>query len=118
MKKVIIIVILICANIQLIAMQQNQIDISGLDKVKLLQALFDRAKPQENSFVYYHSNNKLGRAGAENVLRNGHGYVDHVAGKVMKVNISDDRLDPFLFNTHNGAGAAEQVIQNLRAEQQ
>lgn len=118
MKKIIITAILIYANIQLTAMQPNTIDISGLDKAKLLQALFDRATPQDRSLMNYYSNNKLGLTGAENALRNGHGYVDRLAGKVMKVNMSGDRLDPFLFNQYNGAGTAEQVVQNLRAEQQ
>jgi hypothetical protein len=40
-------------------------------------------------------------------------YFDYLHGKVMKVDLSGDELDPGLYDRDNGQGAAERAIKHL-----
>ena len=37
-------------------------------------------------------------------------YFDYLYGRVMKVDLSKDTFDPFLYDRDNGQGAAERAI--------
>lgn len=43
-------------------------------------------------------------------------YFDYLYGRVMKVNITHDEFDPWLYDRDNGNGAAQRAIDNLRNE--
>ena len=43
-------------------------------------------------------------------------YFDYVKGRVMKVDLSGDEFSPRLYDRDNGQGAAEGVINALRAK--
>jgi hypothetical protein len=102
---------------QLAAMDSSEVNISGLDKITLLQRLFDRAKPRGRGFEHHNPNNTLSPEAAQMIIENGNGEIDYLFGRVMKVHVAGDTLNTRLFNRDNGAGVAEQVVQNLRAEQ-
>jgi len=42
-------------------------------------------------------------------------YFDYLSGRVMKVDLSSDELDPWLYDRDNGQGAAARMINALRA---
>lgn len=43
-------------------------------------------------------------------------YFDYLKGRVMKVRIEGDELNPRLYDRDNGQGAAARVIEHLRAQ--
>lgn len=87
------------------------IDISGLDKAEVLAALYNRAKAQGMGFLHY-TPGDMPIADAQKLVAE-HTYFDYVNGRVMKVDLSKDMLDPFLFDRDNGQGAAQTVIDQL-----
>ena len=40
-------------------------------------------------------------------------YFDYLKGRVMKVDLSGNELDPYLYDRDNGEGAAERVVSGL-----
>ncbi len=51
--------------------------------------------------------------GARTLLKS-HTYFDYLAGRVMKIDLSGDELDPRLYDRDLGQGAAERTIDALR----
>ena len=92
----------------------NMVSIKGLDKVDVLCALYDRTQPKGMGFLHYNPQ-PMTRAEAMDLLSKGQRF-DYVRGRVMKVNLSNDEFDPWLFDRDNGDGAAESVIAALRAK--
>jgi hypothetical protein len=88
----------------------SDINIAGLDKVKVLQALYERAKPQGMGFLHY-TPGPLPEAEAKACLER-HPYFDYLNGRVMKVDLGKDTLDPRLYDRDNGDGAAERALQD------
>ena len=89
------------------------IDISELNKAELLAALYNRAQPQGAGFLYYKPQN-MSPAEAQLILDTGRTNFYNLYGRMMKVNLSGDELDPWSYNRDNGPGAAEAVIAMLR----
>lgn len=87
----------------------SEISISGLDKAKVLQALYDRAKPQGMGFLQYVPGD-MPYKDARALTSGKYLYFDYVAGRVMKVDLSKDTLDPRLYDRDNGDGAAERAL--------
>lgn len=93
------------------------ISIKGLDKAKVLAALYNNAKPQGMGFLHY-TPKPMDEEEAQEVLNSGQTYFDYVLGRVMKVDLqSDEEFDPRLYNRDNGAGSAERAIATLRKEE-
>ena len=92
----------------------NMVSIKGLDKAEVLCALYDRARPLGMGLLHYNPQ-PMTRAEAMDLLSKTQ-YFDYVRGRVMKVNLSNDEFDTWLFDRDNGDGAAESVISALRAK--
>ncbi len=101
----------------------GKVNISGVDKAGLLRGLFYRAKPQGLGFLqvrYCESlltdnpepRDLLSDSDVEQILERG--YVDYLKGRVMKIDISGDSVDTFLYNRDNGEDAAEEIIEGFR----
>ena len=86
-------------------------DISGLDKAKVLCALYNHAQPQGLGFLHYNPA-PLSEDEATELLKETT-YFDYLKGRVMKVDLSKDELRTGLYNRDNGAGAAECALQSL-----
>jgi hypothetical protein len=43
-------------------------------------------------------------------------YFDYLKGRVMKVSLKDNELDPWGYDRDNGQGAALRVIERVRAQ--
>jgi hypothetical protein len=88
------------------------ISITGLDKAEVLMALYNRARPQRMGFLHY-TPTPLAKEEAQQLLA-GSNYFDYLNGRVMKVSLEGDELDPRLYDRDNGSGAAAEVIAELR----
>ncbi|GAF68735.1 unnamed protein product [marine sediment metagenome] len=93
------------------------IDISKLKPEAVLAALYNAAKAQgmgiavatPDAMTLFEAKNLLL---SETASRSG--YFDYLKGRVMKVRISGDTLDPRLYDRDNGEGAAKRAIDSIR----
>ncbi len=92
----------------------DKISLKGLEKAAVLAALYNGTRAQGLGFLNYSSSSMTPE---EAKLRFGpnFGYYDYVDGRVMKVNLEGEELDPWGYDRDNGQGAAERVINSLRA---
>ncbi|MET9776180.1 hypothetical protein ABZ023_18300 [Streptomyces sp. NPDC006367] len=92
----------------------RRIDISGLNKAKVLAALWNNAAPPPAHVTPNPRNFAMTAAeAAEILLREGAGF-DYLEDRLLKVNLSDDTFDPRGYDRDNGDGLAAQVITRLR----
>jgi hypothetical protein len=94
------------------------IDVSGLNPAALLAALFNNSKPL--GLGVFHDNgdemteDEAAQAIAERRNEDGLAYFDYLRGRVMKVEIGGESLDPRLYDRDLGNGAAARVVARLR----
>jgi hypothetical protein len=114
----------------------SKININGLPKEKVLAALYNASKQQGVGFLQaagaktiteaeaaeeiQHVKDNYARINAEVAERNPDAkpqpvrlYFDYLRGRVMKVDITGDELDPWGFDRDNGEGAAERALRAL-----
>jgi len=89
-------------------------NISHIPKAKVLAALFNAAKPFGSGYIQYNPNHIMSEDEASKILE-GQVYFDYLEGRLMKVNLSLNELDTSNYNRDNGAGAAEAVINEIKA---
>ena len=91
-----------------------KIDISKIDKVKILIALYNNAKCQGMGILHY-TPEAMTEDEAVVCLSNAAPdyYFDYVKGRVMKISLQNDILDTWLYNRDNGDGAAERALAHL-----
>jgi hypothetical protein len=94
------------------------VDISGLDKTAVLAALYNAAKPQGMGFLHYKPEPMTVEEAEKCFVMYGareRHYFDYVFGRVLKVDLTTEKVRTDLYNRDNGEGAAERVIGILRA---
>ena len=92
-------------------------DISGLDKKEVLKALYSAAKNPEildRLKVNDPRFSTLSDDEATKICSKKFIDIDYLNGKSMKINLSGNEVDTFLYNRENGDSAAENAIQSLR----
>jgi hypothetical protein len=91
------------------------INIAGLDKAAVLATLYNHSRQQGLGFLHTRSALPMSddQAAAE-LNANPHGYFDYLHGRVMKVDLTGEELDPRLYDRDNGAGAAARAIGQLQ----
>lgn len=90
------------------------IDIRTLDKAAVLAALYNRSKVQGMGFLQAKPG-PMTVDEARSLLANEHVSFDYLYGRVMKVDLSGDSFDPWVYDRENGDGAAERALSVLRA---
>lgn len=104
-------------------MQQEKIDIKGIDKAVLLKALWEGSKSLGLSFLGLPKQDislkdfereivslqELNKEYGGNKL-----YFDYLMGRVIKCDIGGDELDPRLYDRDNGAGSAQRIINQIK----
>jgi hypothetical protein len=90
------------------------IDIAGLHRPSVLKALYDRSRPLGLGHLHATPRDMTLEEATMLVLQNEGGYFDYVRGRVLKVRIAGDQLDPRLYDRDNGEGAAARVIDSIR----
>ena len=94
-------------------MQDGNISIAGLDKAEVLCVLYNRAQTQGMGVLAFKPGDMLLDEAKE--LLKTQSYFDYVKGRVMKVRIEGDELNPRLYDRDNGQGAAADAIETIRS---
>ena len=89
------------------------ISIKGLDKAEVLKALYDGSHVQGLGFLQ--AVDSFTVDDARELLKT-QTHFDYLYGRVMKVDLSKDEFDEWLYDRDNYPGAAQIVIKKLREE--
>lgn len=89
------------------------INLSGLDKAAVLAALYNASRPQGMGFMHYDPA-PMSVEQARLLLTETTDF-DYLQGRVMKINLSGDELDPWGYDRDNGEGAARMAIESINA---
>jgi len=87
------------------------IDIKGLDKAKVLKALYDGSRIQGLGFLQ--AVNNFTESDAREILKTQTDF-DYLHGRVMKVDLSSDSFEEWLYDRDNGYGKANDIINSIR----
>jgi hypothetical protein len=90
-------------------------DITGISKPALLAALFNASKQQGLGFMDVRGAAPMTVEDAGQVIEQDGMHFDYLRGRVMKIDIEGDALNPRLYDRDNGDGAAERAVAPLRA---
>ncbi len=85
------------------------IDLKGQDKAVVLAKLYNASRPLGLGFVHFNPT-PMTVSEARELLESGQTYFDYLKGRVMKVNLKGDTLNPALYDRDNGKGAAEAAL--------
>lgn len=91
----------------------NKISMEGLDKAAVLAALYNASKPLGMGFLHYDPI-PMTTEQARELFSEDHAYFDYLKGRVMKVDLGGNELDPYLYDRDNGDGAAAKAIAALQ----
>lgn len=92
-------------------MNTENISIRGMSKAKVLAALYNASHSLGLGVLHYKNEDMTEEQAAE--LLQKHERFDYLHGRVMKVDLSGDELNPRLYDRDNGHGAAARAIQGL-----
>jgi len=92
----------------------GKIPLVGLDKAEVLAALYNASSPQGLGMLHFNPT-PMTRAEAAELLEQ-YTRFDYLKGRVMKVDLSGDELDPWLYDRDNGTGAAERALTALERD--
>jgi hypothetical protein len=84
------------------------IDLKGKDKADVLAKLYNASRPIGLGFLHS-TKQDMTRDEAAKLLADT-SYFDYLKGRVMKVDLSGDKLDPRLYDRDNGQGAAAAAL--------
>ena len=87
------------------------IDLTKHNKAKVLAALYNNSKPHGLGILHYDPT-PMSEEEATKLLRERTDF-DYLKGRVLKIDLSEDQLDPSLYDRDLGHGAAERVISKL-----
>ena len=90
----------------------TNINLKGLNKAAVLAALYNASKPQGMGFMHYNPT-PMTIEEAEGLLERTYDF-DYLKGRVMKVNLDGETLDPSDYDRDNGEGAAAAAIASLK----
>lgn len=91
------------------------IDIKGLDKAEVLKALYDVSHIQGMGFLQAVPDGTVTVGHCRELLKKST-YFDYLYGRVLKVDLSGDSFEEWLYDRDNGPDAAERAIAHLRAK--
>lgn len=94
----------------------DTIDLKGLNKAEVLAALYNASKPQSMGFMQYTPEPMTTEQAAELLERQT--YFDYLNGRVMKVDLAGDVLDPWGYDRDNGNGATARALASMHANNQ
>lgn len=96
-------------------MQEGHVDITGLDKAEVLAALYNNSRPLGMGHLHFVPGNLPIEEARALIEQRGIALnYEYLKGRVMKVDLTGDELDPRLYDRDNGPGAAAHVIERLR----
>ena len=93
------------------------VDIKGLDKARVLKALYDHSHVQGSGFLQAVPDGVVTVEHCAELLAK-HSYFDYLHGRVLKVDLSGDEFDERLYDRDCGEGAAQRAVDSVRAEKE
>ena len=87
------------------------INVKGKDKAAVLAALYNAAKPLNREILQYDPK-PMSVDEARELLTKTKCF-DYIKGRVMKVDLSGNKFDSWLYDRDNGEGAAQQALSKL-----
>lgn len=90
----------------------DKVSIEGLDRAEVLAALYNASRPQGLGFLQYDAA-PMTREEAVKLLAETT-YFDYLKGRVMKIAVEGDAIDPWGYDRDNGEGAVFAVLMELR----
>lgn len=87
----------------------SNISLKGINKADVLAALYNSSRPLGMGFMHYDPK-PMTRDEAQAILDDGCTHFDYLNGRVMKIDLSGDELDPRLYDRDNGPGAATTAL--------
>lgn len=92
-----------------------EVNIEGLDKAKLLMALFNNSFQQGMGVMHKEGAVPMNLEDAKNLVAK-NTYYDYLRGRIMKVDIKGPMMFTAAYNRDVGHGEAERIVAQLRAE--
>ena len=93
------------------------VDIKGLDKARVLKALYDHSHVQGLGFMHAAEEGTVTVESCAKLLEKYTQY-DYLHGRVLKVDLSGDEFDERLYDRDCGEGAAQRAVDSVRAEKE
>ena len=93
------------------------VDIKGLDKARVLKALYEHSHVQGSGFLQAVPDGVVTVEHCE-MLLGSQTYFDYLHGRVMKVDLSGAEFDERLYDRDCGEGAAQRAVDSVRAEKE
>jgi hypothetical protein len=87
------------------------INISQLSKAEVLASLYNNSKVQGMGIFQAKGGAMTTEQAQSELDQCDSKYFDYLHGKVMKVDLSKDEFNPFLYDRDNGEGAAQKAIE-------
>lgn len=88
------------------------ISIKGMDKAKVLKALYDHSHVQGMGFLQAVPEGTVTVEHCRELLKQST-YFDYLYGKVLKVDLSGDEFNELLYDRDCGYGAADRAIRSI-----
>ena len=85
------------------------ISLKGKNKAEVLAKLYNASHPQGFGFIHAEAKNMTVEE-AQELLDSGQTDFDYLKGRVMKIDLSGDDLDPRLYDRDNGEGAVARIL--------
>ena len=92
------------------------ISIAGIDKAEVLAALYNASRRQGMGFMHARGATGMSVEEARELLAKTT-YFDYLHGRGMKIDLTSDLLEDWLYDRDNGQGAAARALAPLRAPQ-
>lgn len=98
------------------------INIKNADKAEVLAALYNHSRilgfgtiqARYTSMTVEQAREEIDNPIGDGGFQRRPGYFDYLHGRVMKVYIDRDELDPCLYDRDNGRGAAAEALKNVK----
>lgn len=91
------------------------ISLRGFDKAVVFAALYNAATPRGAGFLQYDPAPMTIDRARDMLASNTYGKFDYVAGRPVRVNLTEDDFSAAEYDDSNGAGATQRVMDSLRA---
>ena len=95
-----------------------KINIKGVDKVKLLAALFNAAGPEGPTRMTYKPRHVMSKHEAHEWLERHYEmaatpHIYYIEGRRINLDISGDKVDPYAWDKRHGWGAFSKIVNSL-----
>ena len=85
------------------------ISLKNRNKAEVLAKLYNASRPLGLGILHYNAADMTTEE-AQEILDSGQTYFDYLRGRVMKISLKGDELDPRLYDRDNGQGAAARAL--------